>query len=438
MADKTEEEILREFTGGGVGNLPEEVFDPGKDERERGQAIERENIENWRELYNLLPQNQDLQTTPQVIYAGPDGTPVDAQGRPIPANTFDPYQVGDALVAPEETFLTPAQANALGLSPESAASGATSAYDDLGPSAYADLVSEFEGMAPSAYQDLGVDPGSMEGLRAAEDYFAGVQETGYDAISEADYARAQSQAEQMRRSQNEAALADAEMRGVGGIGNVMQAELVGNQGMVSDLHQAGLDRAAQAAGRRDSAATSRADVAELYGRMQLDADALRAAGLDEHEIARLTGLDTFATDQAAGLDTYGTNVAGGQDDFETSRFNAMDDFANERYGEFYDVQEGNVDRSFDADTKNWEHENTVSAANTEMENELTWYNNVTGPQTQFDNAYRIQAGTSGAAIPAASNSYQSGGAPFDPLRPIQMTANTAANVAKASKNPGGS
>jgi hypothetical protein len=285
-----------------------------------------------------------------------------------------PYETGDAFVAPEEQFLNQRMAQNRGLQSQSAMQGETSAYDELGKSA-------FDVMDASVFKDLGFDPNRMG---ESQDYFSSVMQDPVDDIAEADYARRQAQAEQLRRSHSEAALAEQEMRGQGGAGDRILSELSGNQAMAGDMYQAGLDANAVGQQRRDSAAGAFGDISERIARGHLAADTSRASGLD-----------AFGANRAAGIDAYGTNVASGQDAFTANSAGALDDWANQRYEDYYGVGERNADRGTEAAYENWTRSNTVSDANTDAANDTTRWNKIDAPQQYFGNLGAITAGQSG-------------------------------------------
>ncbi len=356
----------------------------------------------------------------------------------------NPYMYGPALGAGEEQFIAnPLLAMGLGLAPGSAITDVSSAYDKLGPSAYEGMgPSAYEGLGPSAYEQMGpsaygklaFDPNRMG---EAQDYFSSVMQDPIDDISEADYARRQRQAEQARRSQMDAALAAAEMKGQGAYGDALQADLMASQAMAGDMYQAGLDANAVAQARRDSAAGSMGDISERIARGEFDADTARALGLDRYAsdraggmdtyaTERAGGMDTYATNRASGLDTYGTNVAAGQDEFAGTKASTLDDWYNQRYEDFYDVQNRNVDRAQEANQLTWDRYNATSDANTALQNQTNQWNRIGAPKQQYDwlsNAY-------GGAGTATANQGEilmnsPGGNLFDVVMPVASFATKA-------------
>ncbi len=323
-----------------------------------------------------------------------------------------PFEVGDELGAEKEYWLNPMQAASVGLQAGSAMTNATSAYGQMDPSAYERLgPSSYDSMAPSAYGNLrpsaygslSFDPNRMG---ESQDYFASVMSDPVDDIAEADYARRQGQAEQMRRSHSEAALRDAEMRGQGAAGDRILAELSGNQAMAGDMYQAGMDANATSQMRRDSAAGSLADVSDRIGRGELEANAARASGLDTYGLNRSAGLDAYGANQAAGrdsydlnraggLDAYGANQASGLDTFATARAGAIDDWGGRQQDYFYDAQNRNVDRMTEANQQNWMRQNMVGDQNTSAQNDTTYHNKILAPQQEFTGLRDVAAGASG-------------------------------------------
>jgi len=295
----------------------------------------------------------------------------------------------------------------------SAWTGLESAYDSLGPSAFSDsemgpsafqgYESEFAGAGPSAFDPMAFDASALEGMGRGRDYFGGVMESGTDAVAEAEYARRQQQAEQLRRSNTEAALSDLEMRGQGGMGNRLLAEMSNSQAMIGDVYGAGLDANAIAQQRRDSAAGTYADVSEGMGRAQLDADALRARGMDDHEIARMMGIDSAeearsagldlnSTTRAAGLDRFAVEGAAGRDTAAGEQAAGVDAFTNADWDRWMEGQQMEGDWGMEADTFNANRVHSTDDANIGMLNENTGWNAVGAPQQRFDNETTVTAG----------------------------------------------
>jgi len=264
-----------------------------------------------------------------------------------PAGDFGPALTPGVFDDPRPASLGPG---------ESAWAGQESAFSQLGPSAFATA-------GPSAYEGVQFDPEALAAMGQSSGYFGDVMQSGTDAQAEAEYARRQQQAEQLRRANTEAALAQLDMSGQGGMGSQMLAELSNQQAMVGDVYQAGLDTNAFAQQRRDSAAGSRADIAERMGRGQLDADALRAAGVDEYTIAQLTGEDRFAADTAAGVDAFTGDQAAG-----------VDAFTNADWDRWLTAQETEGDWDMEGQTFNATRDQVVDDANIKQDNEFTLFN----------------------------------------------------------------
>jgi hypothetical protein len=323
----------------------------------------------------------------------------------------NPFEVGEELESRDERFLGQRRAMGAGIQSRSAMQGAESAYDDLGPSAYAS-------MGPSGYGDIAFDPNRMG---ESQDYFASVMTDPVDAIAEADYARRQAQAEQMRRSHSEAALAEQEMRGQGGAGDRILSELSGTQAMAGDLYHAGLGANATSQMRRDSAAGSLGDISERMARGDLDASSIRASGMDAYEANRASGLDAFGANAAAGRDAFATNQAG-----------ALDDWANNRYEDYYGVQTRNADRGQDVDMQNWTRGNMVNDQNTSAQNDVNYHNKILAPQQEFSSLMGVTAGASGQHQ-ATSNLLADEKARRDARTDayIDRALNTASNLSKS-------
>lgn len=350
------------------------------------------------------------------------------------------YQAGAQQQANTSKWLSPEDAAALGMQAGSTAwmdggsswANEQSAYDALGPSSWSGYQSAYEGMGPSsyaqlgpsAYGDLAYDSGALEGLDASAGYYRNLMTGGSDPIAEADYARRTAQAEASRRANTDAALAQLEQRGQGNANAGLLAELSNQQASVSDQYLAGLGAQAMAAARRDAAAGSAADIAAQRGQGMLAADTARAGGLDQYGMqraagqdqyaqARAAGLDTAGAAQAAGLDQYGMQRAGGADTYATSKQNALDDFAmnrmkmaddwaNKQYDRYYQNQQFNAGQYEHANDRNMDRQWGAGDANTDLWNQSAYYNNMTAPQSRFDQRGALAAGGANVRLGAAS------------------------------------
>jgi hypothetical protein len=342
-----------------------------------------------------------------------------------PNGDIRPYYAGDPLEAVRQQTLNAGPSRWFGTS---------SAYQDLGPSAYSDErlgPSAYETMGPSAYSELNFDPEASSEMGASRDYFADVMRDGTDDIAEAEYQRRAAEAEQNRKATTDAAMRDLEMRGQGAASDALLAELQGAQGAASDRYQAGLQANATAQARRDAAAGSRADVAERMGRGTLDADTARALGLDTYAANRAAGLDTYGVNQAAGLDAYDTTRAGGMDDYSGRSWDAQDAWKRGNMDDWYDVQDWNTGQQSDVNLANWNRNNSVNDSNTQSFNQNSAWN-AGSEQRAFDNALSVTAGQTGQLGQSASGLRE--GAVY-PFQDIALPAIAAA--AKAAKEEEG-
>lgn len=349
------------FTGNtdAQGAAVEDVFDPGKDERKDARQATEGALEDW-EDFRREYDDRDL-----TMEWGTD---------------IKPYDVGDPLKAEKQLYFDPGD----------------SEFANIG-SEYEGLESSYSGLPGSAYSDLKFSDEALAGMGGSEDYFADLMTDGRDAIADADYARRQAQAEQARRSHTDAALRDAEMRGQGGASDRLLAELSGTQAMAGDLYQAGMDANALSQARRDSAAGTRADIAERMGARSFDADATRAAGMD-----------AYGFNQAAGQDAFALNRAGGQDAFNTNRAGAMDDWTTEKWDDFYDLQDWNTNELSGVNRANWDRTNSISDADVDKQNELTQWNTVGAPNQAYNWEQGALSGRTNAAGGFANTSLQAG------------------------------
>jgi cell division septum initiation protein DivIVA len=79
-----------------------------------------------------------------------------------------------------------------------------------------------------------------------------------------------------------------------GSGDALLAQLTGAQGSAGDTYQAGLDRAAMGAARRDAAAQAAGNMAATLGNEQGSIDTNRASGLDAYGNAGAQGKDAYS------------------------------------------------------------------------------------------------------------------------------------------------
>lgn len=329
-----------------IGNIAEAAFDPGADERRKAQDLLEQSVGQAKTGYGQIPETKQIEYGKDVI----------------------PFDVGEQLQ----------------VQPWEAASAGPSAYDDIG----------------SAYEDLDVNRLGRGYMNRAAGYFEGLTKDPIDAIAEADYARRQADAEQMRRANTEAAMRELEARGQGGGGQQLLAELSNQQASVGDQYQAGLDVNAQSQARRDAAAGTAGEI----GRNLWGEDARQAE-------ARASGMDVFTTNRAAGLDTATQNEATRQQ--EAARLNA--DAANK------------------AAELNWTRTGDVGDRNVAAQNTTNWWNLVGGPQKTFENYMDVTRGVTGA------QSGQAGGLRSDAQNEFAWgpwLANQASNITKASGGGG--
>lgn len=330
------EDILGEGAGRDVFQA---LFDPGgitidegAGDRRKADALAQQMRQDW---LDLRDQSRDIDLN--MEFGGEGG------------NAVNPYEQGHM------TWFDPVEMADPG---SSAYRSAESAYDPL--------VSAYSGFDPdSAGREMQLD---------ATGYYRNLMDGGPDAVAEASYARARSQAEQRRRAASDAALRAAEARGMAGGGEALLAELVNSQGMATDLYQAGLERSALEQGRRDAAAGAYGQAgAQLYGQ-DVGVEATRAGGLDTFATNRAAGRDAMTTNRAAGLDAWQGDV--NQDRIDLSTYNA--------------------DRQFDARNQNTGRLNTVLDTNTALENQTNQWNTVGAPQQKYNWLSGALSGATGA------------------------------------------
>lgn len=345
----------------------------------------------------------------------------DPTGMSTESNTLRGYQAGPMQSADLARYLDPASAAAMGIQGQSAAFGdggsnwavANSAFDDMGPSSWDGYSSEFGNLGPSSFGDLQYDEQALSGMDAASDYYGGLMSTGSDPIAEADFQRRTAAAEASRRANTDAALAQLEQRGQGNANAGLLSELSNQQASVSDQYLAGLDANAMAAARRDSAAGSMANVADMRGRGMLAADTARAGGMDAYGLSRAAGMDQAGAARAAGQDAYGMNRAQGQDTFAGNRAAGMDahaqyrmgladDWAQKQYDNYYENQEFNAGQKQHVSDRNMDRTWGAQDANVDLWNQAATYNTVDRPQVLFDQRGQIATGGGNTRLGAAT------------------------------------
>ena len=259
------------------------AFDPGKDERNRAQNRDDEAMRMW---LQTLPKDENG----QVILGDVNAEQFSLEG--------PQYGTGDDMLRrygeDQQNLLT--------------------------------HHNEWTDGGDSAYGDLSMD---TQGMQDAAGYFKNLSQTGSDPIAQAEYAKRVEQAERARRGEADAAVRALDTQGRGGSGATLLANLTSAQGQASDQHQAGLDAAAQSAGRRDAAA------GQYYG---TTADIANAQ---------------FGADQA--------------------KASGMDAWQSWEEGQKVGVGEANAQRSQEASNKRYERSNQTSDANTDLQNQRAWW-----------------------------------------------------------------
>lgn len=235
----------------------------------------------------------------------------------------------------------------------------TSAAQDLS-SAYDPLSSAFEG--------LKYDPRQLANMGKGADYFGRLMKGGRDAVSDAEYARRVSDAEQTRSAQTAAALAAEEARGGNAAGQRVLADQAASAGQINDMYRAGLDASAMAQQRRDNAAQTYFDLSRQIGDTKYGA----------------------AYDRAGGLDTFGLNRASGQDAFESSRANALDNMARQNEANRLNAATYNADKFSNAADMNTNRDWETGDANVDV-----WNNAVAGNAQANANATNTWLGAQG-------------------------------------------
>lgn len=313
------------------------------------------------------------------------------------ANTpgdISPYKAGPGLAAPE---FKPSAAE--GLTSGFADPSVHSAFADLGPSAFTDATSEGK--------NIGYDAGAERGQRDAAGYFSELSRTGGDPIAEADYQRRAADAEQSRKANTLAALQQVEMSGLGNAGGELTARTGSIQDATNSKYQAGLDATAAAAARRDSAATSGANISHTLGSDLEKTQTDKAAAVDKFNFYKMSGLDAAAAAKAAGIDSFTAKSLSAQDQEAIQKAGLIDATNNHA-----------TDLKYDAATKTWTRNNATTDANTELGNQTSTFNKVSAPQQAFSNSVTKTSGIAGGLNNEAGASNAAEGALVGNLKSI--------------------
>lgn len=113
-----------------------------------------------------------------------------------------------------------------------------------------DYVPELFSNETANYELINEDPALKSQQMDALKRMAGLAETGLSDVDEAGFARARNEGNQMARAGTEAALANAQARGVGGSGLEFAMREIANQGGAQRAQEAGLGQAADSARQR--------------------------------------------------------------------------------------------------------------------------------------------------------------------------------------------
>jgi hypothetical protein len=178
-----------------------------------------------------------------------------------------------------------------------------------------------------------------------------------------------------------------------GSGDALLAQLEGAQGSAGDTYQAGLDRAAMGAARRDAAAQNAGQMSATLGNEQGSIDTSRAGGQDAYANAGAQGKDAYANWNA-------------QDLFNTNQYNA-----NALTGQLKDQAQ---------------RQQSVADANTGAHNQTVTYNHTQAPQQHFNNTMAAMGGATGQINNQAGTLQQTAVYPFQ-----DIIAPTASGITKA-------
>ncbi len=209
--------------------------------------------------------------------------------------------------------------------------------DQLGRDAQGGAVNYFGGVALDGSP---LDPTAMAYQDKAAGYFNNLRANGgLDAAAEAEYQRRTQQAEQFARGQREAALQAAEMRGAGGSGAGLLADLTAGQQAATAQNMAGFQAAADMQRRRDDAASRMADIgSQRHAQTMSEAERRDAAAQGVADIGKNTwqqGLDQSQAQWDAWYDTaiYNTDAANAARYENWSRANQVGDANVDQYNQ---------------------------------------------------------------------------------------------------------
>ncbi len=198
--------------------------------------------------------------------------------------------------------------------------------EQYGPDALAKAQEEAQ-VGPSAFEGYQADPQGMAAQRLALQQLQEDSTTqGLTALERAEMAEAQDDASQFEQGQRGAIMQNALMRGMGGSGAELAAQLTAQQGSAQRASKAATQSAANAA-RRRALATMQAG--ELGG-------AIRGQGFQEFG-AKASAQDSIAKFNAQNRRDIGSEFRGGTSQALTQQANALEGRADDTANTWSDV-----------------------------------------------------------------------------------------------------
>lgn len=167
-------------------------------------------------------------------------------------------------------------------------------YRNLATPTYREAISENYSPETSNYKLMSEDPVTKSMQLQALQKMAGLSESGLSAEDEAAFAKARSLGAKSSRAGAQAAMQDAQARGVGGSGLEFAMREIANQGGANRAQEAGLERAATAA--RQRALAQQAYMQGLSGMRDQD---YRTNAANTNVINQFNQANTQARNQAA-------------------------------------------------------------------------------------------------------------------------------------------
>jgi hypothetical protein len=240
------------------------------------------------------------------------------------------------------------------------------------------------------------DPRLRDAQLGALDALSGIADSGGMTLAdEANLGKLQSSVAQADRGRREAILQNMQMRGQGGSGLELLAQLQSGQAATTDAAQGSLDIAGMA---QDRALQAMIQSGQLGGQV-------RAQDFGEQaDIAKAQDIiNQFNTSNLTQGSQFNTGVVN-----DASRFNIANDIGAQQFdinagmqtgqfnaGQGQQAATGNADRGVGVQTRNLDTQQGVFGQNTGIQNQAQMTNKIDIPQMQFGNTMQKTQGVAG-------------------------------------------